>query len=54
MLLTILVVLFGAALIVTGLVYHLELIKMKSDPLLITVCYVWGGLNIAAGTMGII
>ena len=54
MLLTILVVLFGIGLVVTGLVYQLEYIKMKSDPLLITACYVWGGFNIAMGTFGVV
>ena len=38
----------GAALVLTGLYFQLYKKKLNSDPVLITACYVWGGLNIAA------
>ena len=43
-----LVLLSGLALLMTGLYYHLNKVKLKSDPLLIAACYVWGGVNVAA------
>jgi hypothetical protein len=39
---------FGVALLATGLYYQLRKQQLKSDPLLITTCYMWGVLNIAA------
>ncbi len=47
-LLTILLTLFGLGLLATGLYYQLRRKALHSDPILIAVCYVWGGLNIAA------
>lgn len=43
-----LVLLFGLTLLAVGLYYQLNKVKLKSDPILITACYVWGGFNIAA------
>jgi hypothetical protein len=47
LLLTILLALLGVGLIITGLYYQLRSKALSSDPILITTCYVWGGLNIA-------
>lgn len=48
LLLTILLALIGVGLIITGLYYQLRSKALGSDPILITSCYAWGGLNIAA------
>jgi hypothetical protein len=39
---------FGIGLIVTGLYYQLKRKQLNSAPVLITVCYVWGGANIVS------
>jgi hypothetical protein len=38
----------GIVLVITGAYYHVNRKKLASDPLLITTCYAWGSLNIAA------
>lgn len=45
---TIAVGLFGAGMIGTGAYYHFYSRKMHSDPVLIAVCYLIGGLSLAA------
>mgnify|MGYP000162105889 CR=1 FL=1 len=44
----IIVALFGATLIAVGLYYQVRKSQLKSDPVLITTCYLWGILNIGA------
>ena len=44
---TTLLALLGVGLILTGLNYQLRSKSLLSDPIPITRCYVWGGLNIA-------
>lgn len=47
----ILVALFGLALVLAGVFFHVKRKKLNSDPVLITACYVWGGLNVATCLM---
>lgn len=47
-LLMIAIALFGAGLIATGLFYQFKRQQLNSDPVLITACYIWGGVNIAS------
>lgn len=47
-LLTIVVAVFGLVLLVTGAYFQLNRAKLHSDPVLISACYLWGGVNLAA------
>ena len=44
----IIITVFGVGLIATGLYYQLKRKQLNSDPVLITACYVWGGVNIVS------
>ena len=48
MILTVIVALFGIGLLLTGAYYQFNREQLQSDPVLISACYLWGGINIAA------
>lgn len=41
------IILFGIALIVIGLYYHVKRAQLESDPILIATCYIWGAITLA-------
>lgn len=48
LILTVIVAVFGIGLLLTGAYFHLNRKTLQSDPVLISACYLWGGINIAA------
>ena len=45
---TVVVTALGLALIAAGAWYQINRVRLKSDPVLITSCYLWGGALVAA------